>query len=133
MGVVARITSPVSVQRRAGTAYSPTEMGDVIFDYFHELLGVERERRSTINMDSLGITPQNLSALEDEFTEDEVWAVINNMPADNTVSWQFVLQVLHALAGLDLPSLLHGLNTSAAKRAAWTADSDQTPLQLICR
>lgn len=55
-----------------------------VFSYFEEVLGQDLERPSALNLAALGISPRNLVVLEAPFTEEEVWAVIKDVPQDKS-------------------------------------------------
>ena len=55
---------------------------DAFFRTYHDLLGVIRNREHTPNLENLGLSPIELEGLDCLFTEQEVWQVIKEMPAD---------------------------------------------------
>ena len=54
-------------------------MAMVLFKFFDNLLGNERDRPCTLNLEAIGIPPRNLMSLELPFTEEEVWGVIKEL------------------------------------------------------
>lgn len=58
-----------------------TERGGVS-QGFRELLGVDVAREHSLNLEDLNISQVDLSDLDIPFMEEEVWAVIKDMPAD---------------------------------------------------
>jgi hypothetical protein len=65
-----------------GIAIAHDEKEKVIRDYFNNHIGSVVSRSTTINWQSLGYTPQNLSDLEMPFSQEEVQNTINSMPPD---------------------------------------------------
>jgi hypothetical protein len=55
---------------------------EVFTDAYSHLLGTIRNREHGINLEALNIQAVNLEDLEAIFTEEEVWQVIKDMPAD---------------------------------------------------
>jgi hypothetical protein len=54
----------------------------VIQDYFNNHIGAVVPRSTTINWQSVGYTPRDLSDLEVPFSQEEVQNTINSMPSD---------------------------------------------------
>ena len=54
-------------------------MAMVLFKFFDNLLGNERDRPCTLNLEAIGIPQRNLMILELPFTEEEVWGVIKEL------------------------------------------------------
>jgi hypothetical protein len=50
----------------------------VLFNFFDNLLGNERDRPCTLNLEAIGIPPRNLMILELPFTEEEVWGSLRS-------------------------------------------------------
>lgn len=55
---------------------------EAFYTAYKELLGTYHARENSIDLDFLGITPLDLRELDDIFTEEEIWAMIKDMPAD---------------------------------------------------
>jgi len=53
-----------------------------VFNYFDGILGKAEEREFCIDLNTLGIQRHDLSILEAPFSEEEVWATMNDMPLD---------------------------------------------------
>jgi hypothetical protein len=62
---------------------SDEAMADALYDHFSAILGTTFERSWRLDLSQLGVLPtQALAALEDLFTENEIWEVIKEMPND---------------------------------------------------
>jgi hypothetical protein len=51
-------------------------------DFYAELLGRPRPRDHDLNLTALGLPQVDLSSLDANFSEAEVWAAIKEMPAN---------------------------------------------------
>ncbi|KAM0831277.1 hypothetical protein ACQ4PT_065657 [Festuca glaucescens] len=63
-------------------------------DYFMRLLGTAQPRDFGVSLQALGLQPLDLSALEGQFSEAEIWAAIcamptNKSPGPDGFSWEF--------------------------------------------
>ena len=65
-----------------GQVHTHTEKEQHIFDHFSKQFGPPEARQFTLDWDRLGLPSHDLSALEDDFTEQEVHAVIKEIAAD---------------------------------------------------
>ena len=66
-----------------GHSFSDEEAkADAIFEYYNNILGTYFTRARNINLAQIGMPQLDLSDLADEFTEDEAWAVIKEIPND---------------------------------------------------
>ena len=65
-----------------GQVHTHTEKEQHIFYHFSKKFGPPVARQFTLDWDRLGLPSHDLSALEDEFTEQEVHAVIKEIAAD---------------------------------------------------
>ena len=63
-------------------AVSREEKQRAVDDFYDNILGRAEEREFTLDLDVLDIQHHNLSELDVQFSEDEVWATIKNMPLD---------------------------------------------------
>jgi hypothetical protein len=54
----------------------------LVDDFYDTLLGQSSDRVRSINLDILGIPNHDLSALDDPFTDKEVWDTIKQLPSD---------------------------------------------------
>jgi hypothetical protein len=61
---------------------SDEAMADALYDHFSAILGTTFERSWRLDLSQLGVPTQALAALEDLFTENEIWEVIKEMPND---------------------------------------------------
>jgi len=57
-------------------------MSSALYDYYNGLLGVNFDRSRRLNLETLGVPTLQLHALEVLFTEEEIWAVIKDLPND---------------------------------------------------
>ena len=64
------------------TVVTDHAMGSALYDYFNGLLGVNFHRSRRFNLEVLGLPTMQLDALEVLFTEEEIWAVIKDLPND---------------------------------------------------
>ena len=71
---ISRLRNPVT-----GDFATGENMATVLFDFFDNLLGTERDRPCTLNFQALDILPHDMAALELPFTENEVWSVIKEL------------------------------------------------------
>jgi hypothetical protein len=69
--------------RRGGTeVQSQDGMEDLATEFYVELLGTPQVRNSDVNLAVLDLPSLDLSGLEGEFSEAELWSVIKQLPAD---------------------------------------------------
>jgi len=59
-----------------GVAIGHKEKENLIHDHFSRLFGAPSQRQFTLDWDQLGLQQVDLRSLEDDFTEDEVHAVV---------------------------------------------------------
>ena len=57
-------------------------MEEVFSETYQSLIGTAHARNHTLDLQFLGVESVDLSDLEEIFTEEEVWAVIKELPAD---------------------------------------------------
>src|SRR4051812_7184384 len=57
-------------------------MDNLVDEFFVELIETPRARSQSINLDALDLPVVDLSALEDDFNEEEIWNVIKVLPPD---------------------------------------------------
>lgn len=65
--------------------YTADEMAQVFFDYFDEVLGTEWTRHCALDLECLGIRPQDFLALETPFSQEEIWMVIKDLLPDKSL------------------------------------------------
>jgi hypothetical protein len=58
-------------------------------DFYEGLLGTCMDREGTINLTELGLIALDLADLEQSFTEEEVWAIIKQLPSDKALQVAF--------------------------------------------
>ena len=56
-----------------------------MFKYFSEQFGQPPQREMTLDWDVVGLPRLNLPHLEDEFTEEEIFAVIQDLKSDKAL------------------------------------------------
>ena len=76
------------------TAVEQEEKEDLATSFFASLLGQPFNREHDIELSEMGLTPQDLSGLEAQFTEEEIWAAIKAMPSNKSPGpdgfpWEF--------------------------------------------
>lgn len=59
-------------------------MADALFEHFNGLLGSPAQRSRTARLDTLALPTNDLSALDVCFTEEEIWTVIRDVPAEKS-------------------------------------------------
>jgi hypothetical protein len=57
-------------------------MAEALYDYYVGVLGANFERTRRFDLHALGLPQEDLADLEQPFTEEEVWAVIVDLPND---------------------------------------------------
>jgi mannosylglycoprotein endo-beta-mannosidase len=70
-----------SLETPEGTFFSLEEKAHIIFDHFSSHFGSQGQRDVTLNWELLGLSRHNLGHLEDEFTLEEVHAVVKDIAA----------------------------------------------------
>lgn len=71
-----------SIRSGESTVYSQPEIAQVFHDHFSAVLGTDEDRHSTINLSALDMPSLDLADLTEPFTEQEVRAVISEIPSD---------------------------------------------------
>ena len=61
---------------------SQKDKQDAVLDFYEGILGSAVEREYTINLDEISIQQHDLSSLDVQFSEEEVWATIKDLPLD---------------------------------------------------
>ena len=61
---------------------SDQSMASTLFEFYSGVLGTNFQRSKTLDLEVLGLPSLDLSALEVTFSEQEVWAVIRELPND---------------------------------------------------
>ena len=57
-------------------------MADALYEHYNAILATNFVRSRALNLQLLGVPTEELSHLETLFSEDEVWAVIRELPND---------------------------------------------------
>jgi hypothetical protein len=57
---------------------------EAVMSFYENLVGSAEEREYTINLAALGFQQPDLSSLDVPFTEEEVWAIVKDLPMDKT-------------------------------------------------
>jgi hypothetical protein len=57
-------------------------MADALFEHFNGLLGSPAQRSRTARLDILNLPTMDLSSIDVCFTEEEIWAVIRDIPSE---------------------------------------------------
>lgn len=57
-------------------------MAESLFSYYNSILGTEFQRTRRINLQAVGVPTYDLSGLDVCFSEEEIWAVIRELPPD---------------------------------------------------
>lgn len=65
-----------------GHSFNEEAKAEAIFDYYNGIMGTYFTRTRNINLAQIGMPQLDLSALDDAFTEEEVWAIIKAIPSD---------------------------------------------------
>ena len=60
-------------------------MADALYEHYNAILGTNFVRSRAFNLQLLGVPTEDLSHLETLFSEDEVWAVIRELPNDKAL------------------------------------------------
>ena len=58
-------------------------MDDLVTEFFTEVIGQPKERNKVINLDAMQLPRLNLDDSEANFTEEEICAVVKNLPTEN--------------------------------------------------
>jgi hypothetical protein len=61
---------------------SDTAMADALYNCFNTIMGTNFDRSRRLDLLGLGVPTDELMALENFFTEEEIWSVIKEMPND---------------------------------------------------
>jgi hypothetical protein len=59
-------------------------MVDLAAGFFQRLLGQARPRVHDLDLESMGLAPVDLAALDVLFSEEEVWSAVKSMPANKS-------------------------------------------------
>jgi hypothetical protein len=139
-----------ALQAEGGRTADPEEMAKILENYYVQLLGNQPSCDMTINFVKLGITPQDLSALDLPFIEEEVWATIKELSLDKSLgmdgmigafyksTWPVIkadiMRVVNSFYAVDRRQFrcLNGaLLTLIPKKPDVVAPSDYRPISLI--
>lgn len=66
-------------------AVTQEEKQEAVLEFFENVLGTEEERDYTIDLAEIGVQQHDLSSLDAPFSEEEVWAIIKDMPLDKAL------------------------------------------------
>lgn len=72
----------LSLSSDSGVAFSHEDKAEALFQNFGTHFGRPEEREVTLQWEDLGLPRQDLSHLEDMFTEEEVLAVVQELAAE---------------------------------------------------
>jgi hypothetical protein len=70
------------LQVERGTLVAEEEKAEAAFNYLSGILGMAHDREGRLDFEALGIHRRDLSSLGRPFTEEEIWAVIKELPLD---------------------------------------------------
>jgi hypothetical protein len=126
------------------------EMVQALFAHFSAVFGTATAGRTTLNFDALGIQPLPLLELDADFTPEEVWAAIKEMPADRApgpdgytgafyeTSWPIIgedcMEAIQAFSNGDqqgLEKLNNALIVLLPKRVGASSPGDYRPITMI--
>jgi hypothetical protein len=57
-------------------------MADALYDYYNDILDSNFERSTRLNLEAIGLPTALLHHLENLFTVEEVWRIVNDLPND---------------------------------------------------
>jgi hypothetical protein len=63
---------------------SAQDISSALYDFYNNVLGTNFQRSRRIDLNTIGVPSLDLSALEVLFSEDEVWAVVKELPNDKS-------------------------------------------------
>jgi hypothetical protein len=100
-----RVDSQVATEQAAKEALAT--------DFYVRSLGTARPRACDIDLSAVGLQPIDLSGLEAQFTEEEVWSALRSMPGNKSpgpdgFSWEFYRQCWPIIKA-DLLRALHAI------------------------
>jgi hypothetical protein len=64
------------------TLVAEEEKAEAAFNYFSGILGTTQDREGRLNFEALGIHRRDISSLGRPFIEEEIWAVVKELPLD---------------------------------------------------
>lgn len=125
-------------------------MSDALFEFYNNILGTEFVRTRRLDLSAIGLPTAELATIENLFTEEEVWAVIKELPSNKApgpdgftglfykLSWEVIKgDIMHAMNAFwaqDARSLSH-LNGAymilLRKKENPSAISDYRPISLV--
>ena len=59
-------------------------MNELSSEFYKNLIGTPQARPATLNLEALDLPAIDLADLEVDFTEDEIWSAIKELPADKS-------------------------------------------------
>lgn len=73
-----------SLHHDGSTLVTEEDKAVAAFQFYDDLLGVQRERSARLNFDFLGLPSMDLAHLDVCFSEEEIWVTISAMPSDKS-------------------------------------------------
>ena len=77
-----RVNTISSLRVHGTEVINDDAMADALYEHYNAILGTNFVRSRALNLQLLGVPTEELSHLETLFSEDEVWAVIRELPND---------------------------------------------------
>jgi hypothetical protein len=71
-----------TLEVNGATLVTEEEKAEAAFHYFSGILGTAHDREGRLDFEALGIHRRDLSSLGRPFTEEEIWAVVKELPLD---------------------------------------------------
>lgn len=140
----------LSLEAERGRAITQDEMVQELFHHFTNIMGSEEDRTASINLQAIKTPTLNLSNLEEQFTESEIWETIKSMPSHKAPgpdgyttefyisAWPVikgdVTRAMHAFHAADrrgFQGLNNALITLLPKKEDAKSASDYRPICLI--
>lgn len=145
-----RVNRVDSLQVAGSVIVQDEAMAQALYEYYNTVLGTNFERSRRTDLHAIGVLVQDLSALEHQFTEDEVWSIIRELPNDKApgpdsftgafykLTWATtktdIMHAINAFWSQDSRSLNH-LNGAymilLRKKDDWVEIRDYRPISLI--
>jgi hypothetical protein len=74
------------LQVDGATLVAEGEKAEAAFDYFFGILGTTHDMVGRLDFEALGIFSRDLSSLGRPFTEEQIWAVVKELPLDKALT-----------------------------------------------